>query len=341
LNNEQKRNIVPISISDGGQIMLSSLYRKSREFICRLVPIFIVVAVLLLSGFGTAQAVAKAAKQKVFKSPEEAVAAFGEALKSNDSKEMLAIFGSEGKDLIFSGDTVADTERQKIVAQMFDEKHQLITPNDQKAVLELGAKNWPLPIPIVKVNGNWRFDTKEGKEEILNRRIGRNELGAIQVCLAYVDAQRDYAAGKSEGGSLSEYAQKLLSEPGKKDGLFWEAKEGEPLSPMGVFVANAMQEGYKKNPGSKPIPYHGYFYRILKAQGKNATGGAYDYVVRDRMIGGFALLAYPAKYGASGIMTFMVNHEGIVYQKNLGPVTESAAQRIKLFDPDKTWKKVE
>jgi hypothetical protein len=323
--------------------MRSSVHRKGIEFVSRFAPIFFMVAVLLLAGPSADSMAAKGGgtKQKIFKSPEEAVAAFAEALKSKDSKEMLAIFGPEGKDLIYSGDMVADKERHDFVVKMFDEKHQITKPNDHKAILELGNGNWPLPIPITQKDGNWQFDTKEGREEILNRRIGKNELGAIQVCLAYVDAQHDFAAGKTGGGGLPEYAQKLLSEPGKRDGLYWETKQGEPVSPMGIFVANARKEGYQKNRSSKPAPYHGYYYHVLKAQGKNAAGGAYDYIVKGKMIGGFALLAYPARYGASGIMTFMVNHEGVVYQKDLGPKTESAAQGLQLFDPDKSWKKVD
>ena len=298
-------------------------------------------AVLVLTWFfGNGFAAVKSTRQKVFKSPEEAVETLFKALKNNDPTELLAIFGPDGKTLIYSGDNVADKERHEQAVKMFEEKYRIVKAGDRKAILELGANSWPLPIPIVERKGNWLFDTKQGKEEILNRRIGKNELGAIQTCLAYVDAQREYALEDRTGDGSLQYAQRFLSEPGKKDGLYWETKEGEKESPVGIFMANARQEGYTKGAGRKPAPFHGYIYRILKAQGKNATGGAFDYVVKGKMIGGFALVAYPAKYGASGIMTFMVNHDGVVYEKDLGPKTESRAQAIKLFDPDKTWQKV-
>ena len=194
---------------------------------------------------------------------------------------------------------------------------------------------------LKKVNA-WFFDTIAGKEEILNRRIGRNELNAIQVCLAYVDAQREYVLKDRDGDRLLEYAQKFISNQGKKNGLYWEIKEGEKQSPLGPLVAKAAKEGYTgKKPVGKRTPYHGYYYKILKAQGKNAPGGEYDYIVKDKMIGGFALVAYPAEYGNSGVMTFMVNHDGVVYEKDLGKDTEKIAAAMKKFDPDKTWKKAE
>jgi hypothetical protein len=297
-------------------------------------------AILVLTGFfGNGSAATKTTKQKVFKSPEEAVKILFEAIKNKDSGELLAILGPDGKYLVYSGDDVADNLRGELAVKMFEEKYQIVKAGDRKAILELGSNSWPLPIPIVEEKGNWRFDSKQGKEEILNRRIGRNEIGAIQTCLAYADAQREYASQDRSGDGLLQYAQRFISEPGKKDGLYWETKEGEQESPVGIFMANARQQGYKKSASGKAAPYHGYLYRILKAQGKNAPGGPFDYVVKGRMIGGFALVAYPAKYGSSGIMTFMVNHESVVYQKNLGPRTESAARAIKLFDPDKTWQK--
>ena len=195
---------------------------------------------------------------------------------------------------------------------------------------------------MVKQGESWRFDTRQGAQEIIDRRIGKNELSAIQVSLAYVDAQREYAARDQDGDGLLEYAQKFVSEPGKKDGLYWESREGEEPSPLGPFAAQARKEGYaRKKAGDQPSPYHGYFYKILKAQGKNAPGGAYSYVVRGKMIGGFALVAYPASYGSSGIMTFIVNHDGVVYEKDLGKNTEASAQAMTSFDPDQTWRKSE
>jgi hypothetical protein len=191
----------------------------------------------------------------------------------------------------------------------------------------------------VKAGNGWKFDTGAGKEEILARRVGRNELNAIQVCLAYVDAQKDYAMKKGHQGSgLLEYAQRFVSKPGQQDGLYWEAGEGEEQSPMGPLFAAAREEGYGEKPlRGRATPYHGYFYRILKAQGKNAPGGAHDYVVGDKMIGGFALMAYPARYGSSGVMTFIVNQDGLVYQKDLGKETRKAARTMKVYDPDQTW----
>jgi hypothetical protein len=275
-------------------------------------------------------------------SPEEAVKALIDAVKGDDTKELLLILGPAGKDLIFSGDEVADKTGRDRFAKAYEDMNKLVKENDKKTIFHVGNENWPFPIPIVKTGENWRFDTQEGKEEILNRRIGRNELNAIQVCLAYVDAQREYALKNRDGGGLLEYAQKFVSEKGKKNGLYWEPKEGEEPSPLGPLVVKAVKEGYRgKKSGDKPAPYHGYYYRILKAQGKHAPGGEYDYMVKGKMIGGFALVAYPAEYGNSGIMTFIVNHEGVVYEKDLGKGTEKIARAMKKFNPDKTWKKAE
>jgi hypothetical protein len=220
--------------------------------------------------------------------------------------------------------------------------NKLVNENDMKVILHVGNGDWPFPIPVVKKGDHWLFDTMAGKEEILNRRIGRNELNAIQVCLAYVDAQREYVLKDRDGDKLLEYAQKFISREGEKNGLYWEAKEGEPQSPLGPLIAKAAGEGYAgRKPGGKRNPYHGYYYRILKAQGKNAPGGEYDYMVSGKMIGGFALVAYPAEYGNSGVMTFIVNHDGVVYEKDLGKDTEKIATAMKKFNPDRTWKKVE
>jgi hypothetical protein len=307
--------------------------------------VVLIVAVLTLAGWGdravatTAQK--RTAKQTAFASPEEAVNTLVAALKADNLKALTDILGPEGQELIYSGDPVADHEGREHFLGWYDEKHQLVREGDAKAVLEVSKDAWPLPIPIVMNRGSWRFDTREGKEEILNRRVGRNELNTIQVCLAYVDAQRDYADIIREIAGRRKYAQKIFSEPGMKDGLYWEARPGEPPSPLGPLVAEAQKEGYRRNPDSKPSPYHGYFYRILKAQGRNAPGGDYDYVVDGNMIGGFALIAYPATHGSSGVMTFMVNQDGVVYEKNLGRKTETIARRIDRFDPDRTWQKVE
>jgi hypothetical protein len=279
------------------------------------------------------------AKQKTFVSPGEAVKAFVDALKADNKIELRAIFGPAGKRVLSSGDAVQDKAERGRFLKAYDAKHALIQDGDAKAVLQIGTEDWPFPIPIVKRNDKWSFDTKRGNEEIINRRIGKNELNTIQTCLAYVDAQREYAAKARNEDGLLEYAQKFVSTPGKKDGLYWEATPGEEESPFGDLFAGATREGYKKK-GNKPVPYHGYFFRILKAQGSNAPGGAYDYVINGKMVGGFGMVTYPAKYGVSGVMTFVVNHDGVVYEKNLGKNTAKVAQTTKLFDPDKTWRKV-
>jgi hypothetical protein len=301
----------------------------------------IIAAAIILAGFYQS-AFAADAKQRSFKSPEEAVNALVGAVKGNDTKELLAILGPEGKELIFSGDQVADRAGRDRFVKAYEEMNKLVSENDKRVILHVGNEEWPFPLPVVKKGENWFFDTKAGKEEILNRRIGRNELNAIQVCQAYVDAQREYIMEDRDENKLLEYAHKFMSDKGQKNGLYWEAKEGEEQSPLGPLIAKAAGEGYTgKRPVGRRDPYHGYYYRILKSQGKNAPGGEYDYVVNGKMIGGFALVAYPDQYGKSGIMTFIVNQEGVVYQKDLGKETEKIATAMKKFDPDKTWKKVE
>jgi hypothetical protein len=265
-----------------------------------------------------------------------------EAVKANDTKALQAIFGPEGKEIGSSPDKVQDKAEKDRFLKAYEEMNKLVKETESKMTLVVGEEEWPFPIPIVKMGGSWRFDTKAGKEELLNRRIGRNELNTIQTCLAYVDAQREYAMKDQDGDGLLAYAQKFGSTKGKKDGLYWEAKEGEEQSPLGLLAARAVSEGYTgRKPGDKPVAYHGYYYRILKAQGKNAAGGAYDYVVKGKMIGGFALVAYPAEYGSSGVMTFIVNHDGVVYEKDLGAETAKIASAMTKFDPDPTWKKAE
>jgi hypothetical protein len=296
------------------------------------------VGAFLISNAGHAAA----PKQKGFASPEDAVNALVDALKSNDTKALSAIFGPDSKDVVFSGDPVADKSRRERFVVHFEEKHRLEEVSADKAVLHVGDEDWPFPIPVVKRGSVWQFDPKEGREEILARRIGRNELSVIQVCLAYVDAQREYASKDRNGDGFLEYAQRFGSTPGKHDGLYWKAKEGEEESPLGPLAAQAVREGYSgKKSGDKPIPYKGYYYKILKGQGKDAPGGAYSYMVNGKMIGGFAMVAYPATYGASGIMTFIVDQDGIVCQKDLGMKTEGIVAKMTLFNPDKTWKKVD
>jgi hypothetical protein len=280
-------------------------------------------------------------EQKAFTSPSDAVQALVTALKTDNDKELLAVLGPEANELIFSGNAGIDLERRQKFLEAYD-AHNSIAADGDKFILIIGKKDWPFPIPLVKKGDRWVFDTVSGKEEILNRRIGRNELDAVKVLLAIVDAQREYAMEDRDGDSLLEYAQKFKSEPGKKNGLYWQAEAGEEASPLGELVANARAEGYaSEGTPDNPEPYHGYFYRILTAQGSNAPGGAYDYIVDNRMIGGFALIAYPAEYADSGIMTFIVNHDGVVYQKDLGENTAELAKDMILYDPDETWTPVE
>jgi Protein of unknown function (DUF2950) len=283
---------------------------------------------------------AAVAPQKSFSSAEEAVKAAAAAARNNNDKELLTIFGAQAKGLLSSGDPVADKERRANFLAAYDQKNRLVAEGES-TILVIGKNEWPFPIPLVKKNDRWVFDTAKGREEILNRRIGDNELSAIQVSLAYFDAQREYARKDRDGDGLVEYAQKVRSDAGKKNGLYWEAKTGEEVSPLGPFAVRAVKEGYGQNkPADKPAPYHGYYYRILSAQGKDAPGGAYSYLIKGNMIGGFALVAYPAEYGNSGVMTFIVSHDGKVFQKNLGKNTAAVASAMKQYNPDSTWSEV-
>jgi hypothetical protein len=318
--------------------MVLYLNRERRDsWFKRCGALVIAAACIGLVVFGPAQA--ETAKQRTFASPEDAVKAMVEALKADDVKALEGIFGPGSKDLVSSGDPVEDKAARERFVNQYNEKNRLEKTED-KAVLSIGNDDWPSPIPIVKKGGVWRFDTKAGREEMLARRIGKNEWSTIQFSLAYVDAQREYFRKDRDGDGILEYAQKFGSDKGKKNGLFWKVKEGEEQSPLGPLAAVAYKAGYRKK-GETPEPFFGYYYRILTGQGKSAVGGAYDYMVKGNMIGGFALVAYPAKYGSSGVMTFMVNHDGVVYQKDLGRNTEKAAQAMKVFDPDSTWKKVD
>lgn len=278
--------------------------------------------------------------QKQFDSPEQAVQALVAAVRSGRTADLLAIFGPQGKPLVESGDAVADKNGRARFVASYDQNHSLATQPDGKVTLILGKDNWPFPIPLAKADTGWHFDTAAGAEEILNRRIGRNELSAIEVCRAYVDAQREYSSRDRNNDGVREYAQHFASHPNQHDGLYWPAKPGEEPSPMGALIARARDEGYESiGTRTKREPYHGYYYRILKRQGPDAAGGAHDYIVGNHMIGGFALVAFPAQYGVSGVMTFIVNQDGVVHQKNLGPDTEKIARQMKDYDPDPSWKK--
>lgn len=274
--------------------------------------------------------------QQSFKSPEDAAGALVSAVKSNWPKGAVAVLGADGADIVSSGDKVADDEmRQKFLAA-YDVKHEVIKESDDKAVMIIGKEDFPFPVPLKRKGAAWQFDTAAGRLEILYRRIGRNELAAIQACLAYVDAQNEYADNNRAGAA---YAQRIVSRPRKKDGLYWPTAQGEEPSPLGELVAQASSEGYAI--GGERAPYHGYYFKILTRQGPMAAGGEVDYVVRGKMVGGFALVAYPAEYGNSGVMTFVVNYSGTVFQKDLGDRTARLAERMTSFNPDQTWKKVD
>ncbi len=284
-------------------------------------------------------AVAAGVAQKTFASPEAGVAALVEAVRANDAAALRTIFGARGEKLISSGDAVEDTQNNAAFIAAYNDAHKIEPSGETQATLVIGKDEWPLPIPLVKSNDGWRFDTKKGEGEILKRQIGRNELAAIQVCLAVVDAERDYVAKDRDRDGILEYARKFVSAPGKRDGLYWEPASGEAPSPLGPLLATAAKEGYASNGGTTLAPYHGYFYRLLTRQGKDAPGGAYDYVAKGKLIGGFAVVAYPARYGASGIMTFIVNHDGVVYEKDLGKTTAGLAAKMTAFNPDPSWKR--
>jgi hypothetical protein len=295
----------------------------------------VLLAAALLGASGAAPA---AEPQRSFASPEEATGALMAATRKGDLKAMQAILGPDSGPLVQSGDAVADRRGRERFLESYEAAHR-VDVQGAKAVLLVGKDEWPMPIPLVKGANGWRFDATRGKEEILNRRIGRNELSTIQAVLAYVDAQREYYLRNPQGGKLLHYAQKFGSSPGKRDGLYYPTKAGEPPSPLGPLYASAKAAGYAKQSAGMPAPYYGYRFRILTGQGPHAPGGAYSYLANGKMIGGFALVAWPAAYGNSGVMTFIVNHEGVVYEKDLGPDTAKAVGKITRFDPDGTWKR--
>lgn len=274
-----------------------------------------------------------------FNSADEALDALRAAARARDTNAMQTIFGPAAHSLI-SADAVQATAEYELFLQRLTNKVQLAHESDSRVRLQLGEDGWTFPIPLVQQNGKWFFDTVAGEQEILNRRIGANEIGAIQVCRAYVTAQREYAAKDQNNDGVLEYAQRLRSTPGTHDGLYWPAQAGEELSPLGPLVAEARVEGYRHENrilGEPQSPYHGYNFKILTRQGKHAPGGKYDYIINGHMIAGFALVAWPAEWSNSGVMTFIVNQQGVIHQKNLGPKTPSAAQKITSYDPDDSW----
>ena len=296
------------------------------------------LSIALVLAVGLQGAAFAAAGPKTFASLDDAVDAIVAAFRAADRKAMVEILGPKGVPLVWSGDNVADRAAFQRFVTAYDKAHRL-EGGGGKVVLYVGDDDYPFAIPLVPDGPRWFWDTDAGDDEILYRRVGRNELATIQVCLAYVDAQREYYS-RDRGAGMLEYAQRLESTKGKRDGLYWVTRPGERQSPLGPLIGEARAAGYTRPEPGKRMPYHGYLYRMLFAQGPAAPGGAYDFVVNGHMIGGFALVAFPATYASSGIMTFMVSHDGIVYQKDLGPKTAQIADAMKTFNPDATWTKV-
>jgi hypothetical protein len=294
---------------------------------------FAAIAALLLTCFPV-RTLAQQKGQKTFSSPQEASDALVTAVRANDEKALLDILGPDGKQIVSSGDEVEDANSRANFLQKYQEMHRLVKEPDGTTSLIIGAENWPAPIPLVNKGNSWYFDTKAGKAEILYRRIGRNEMSAIRVCQEAVAAQKEYYSTQHH-----EYAQSIFSDEGQHNGLYWKAAEGEPQSPIGPLVASAVAEGYAKGRNGPPTPYHGYLYHILTRQGKNAPGGAKSYIVNGKMTEGFAFVAYPAEYRSSGVMTFVVGVDGVVYQKDLGKKTEVLGKAMKEFNPDSTWER--
>jgi len=295
------------------------------------------VAVALLSaGCFASHSMAQQQGQKTFSSPEEASNALVMAIQKNDEKATLDILGPEGKKIVSSGDEAQDAEMRANFVQKYQEMHRLMKEPDGTTTLYIGAENWPTPIPLVRKGHSWYFDTEMGKKEILYRRVGENELSTIRVCHELVAAEKEYRSIQH-----NEYAQKIFSDDGQHNGLYWKAAKGETQSPIGPLVASAVAEGYPKGEGGPPTPYHGYYFRVLTRQGQNAPGGAKSYIANGKMTDGFAFVAYPAEYRSSGVMTFIVTEDGVVYQKDLGRQTEVLAKAMKEYDPNSTWRKGE
>ena len=299
----------------------------------------LMVPVLLLVLLGASAVDAQ--EHRGFASADEAVTALIAALESDDLAQLGLLFGPGSEAVVSSGDSVADNTARENFVVSYKTQHSLVEEGDGTLILQVGDDDWPLPIPLVKRDAQWYFDGAAGVEELTYRRIGRNELGAIAVCRGFVDAQLEYAAQGHDGNEPGIFAAKLLSDPGQQNGLYWETAEGEPLSPAGPALAAAAEEGYRAAIGGKRTAYHGYYYRMLFAQGANAEGGAIEYFVDGYLTQGVALLAWPASYRSSGVKSFVINQDGLVYEKDLGDDTNAAADSIRVFDPDDSWSVVE
>ncbi len=282
-----------------------------------------------------------AGAQQTFPSPDAAVKALVGANKADDMKTLGSILGPDADQILSSGDPVADKNARDEFVRRYDEMHRLEYDDEGRVILYIGAGNWPVPIPLVKKGDSWVFDTAAGKDELLYRRIGRNELFTIKVLEDLADAQTEYAGDAHDGESAGLFAQKILSDTGKQNGLYWQAAEGQPESPIGPLVAAATAAGYTKGTAGNPVPFHGYYYKVLTKQGRNAPGGAKNYLVDGEMTKGFAFLAYPADYRSSGVMTMMIDQDGVIVQKDLGPDTAKLASAIDQYNPDKTWQEID
>jgi hypothetical protein len=289
-------------------------------------------------GLSAGLAAAQGTSGTVFSSASEGVDKFVAAARAKDIATLDKILGPDGRDILHSGDDQEDKNALGRFILAYDAGHKLVADSPTRSTLTVGNDDWPMPVPLVKDTEGWRFDAEAGRSELLARRIGRNELATIEACKAFVDAQREYAS-VDRGDGLLDYAQRFVSTPGKQDGLYWPAKPGEALSPLGPLFVKAQAAGYTPGKSSAPQPFNGYYFRILTGQGPAANGGAYSYLAHGKLMGGFALIAYPATYGVSGVMSFIVNQDGQVFQKDLGPNTSAAAAQIKTFDPGPGWKK--
>jgi len=328
----------PIHFTQAVKTEVPIMYRK----IINMLLAALISAPLFALAAPATPAEAKSAGAQRFQTPDDAAKALLEAVRSDDRNQITTVFGSDGAELLSSGDEIEDKNNRSNFITLAQEKMAVEKIGEGRAIIHAGNTDWPFPIPLVKHGDSWQFDADQGRQEILNRRIGRNELSALGVIRGYVEAQFDYANSDRDGDGVSEYAQKLMSEPGKFDGLFWEPEDGQPQSPLGPLVAEASAKGYKvKGASEKPSPYHGYYYRILTRQGGNVPGGKYDYIINGNMIAGFALVAFPAEYGSSGIMTFVVNHQGKIFQKDLGPKTAEIAAKMMEYNPDSKWEPVQ
>ena len=298
----------------------------------------LVLASLLLPGALMLQAVAQQASEKPFASPGDAVLALYDAAKANNGPAMNALFGSNANAILHTGDDVADSNMIANFVRRYDQMHRVVIEPDGTATLYVGAENWPMPVPLVKnSSGAWYFDTTAGMNEILYRRVGTNENDAIDVLHTLVDAQREYASQSHDGDKTKQYALKFVSDDGKQNGLYWKTADSQPPSPIGPLLVSAASEGYNVEQG-KQAPFHGYYYRMLTKQGAAAKGGARDYVVNGKLTRGFAFVAYPAEYRNSGVMTFIVNQEGVVYEKDLGADTGKLASAMTEYNPDNSWR---